>query len=123
MYKVAKIYYVKTSGEVIHQSRYNFNLEPNFDEDYESFKSLNSRTKESIALLVLRDGEYAQSFQEGTLFKVDPETQELTFEYPNPENPEEPIIPNKPFEEQLAETIAYSVELDFRLTKLELGLN
>ncbi|PAE21956.1 hypothetical protein [Robertmurraya siralis] len=122
-YKVMKIYYDKVTGEVLFDQAYNYVPVLNFDNDYANLTSLKQRTKESIALLVLRDGEYAQSFQEGTLIKVDPETQELTFEYPNPENPEEPIIPNKPFEEQLAETIAYSVELDFRLTKLELGLN
>lgn len=123
MYKVMKIYYDKITGEILHQSSYGYVTEPNFDDDYENLFSLNSRVRESIALLVLRDGAYAQDFREGRLIRIDPGSLELIFEYPNPENPEEPIVPSKPFEEQLSETVAYSVELDFRLTKLELGLN
>lgn len=118
-----KIYYDNVTGEILYQSSYGYEVEPNFDHDYKHLLALSSRTKESIALLVLRDGEYAQSFQEGTLIKVDPETQELTFAYPNPENPDEPLVPSKPFEDQLADSYNYLLDLDLRMTLIELQLN
>lgn len=103
MYKVMKIYYDNVTGEIYHQSSYGYDFEPNFDHDYENLFALNSRVKESISLLVLRDGAYAQDFQEGQLVKIDVETLKPVFGYLDPENPEELIIPSEPMSEKIKE--------------------
>lgn len=136
MYKTLKIYYEKETGEIIHQAFYNYEIKPNLDSDYANLIALNSRVKESIALLVLRNGAYAQDFQEGRLIKIDPESQELIFEYPNPENPDEPIIPDKPLsveidevkqenkllQQSLLELTSYAATQDERLATQEQAL-
>ncbi|WP_137743233.1 hypothetical protein [Robertmurraya siralis] len=101
MYKVMKIYYDNATGEILHQSSYRYDFEPNFDDDYEKMLTLNNRVKESIGLLILRDGAYAEDFQEGTLIKIDVETLKPVFGYLDPENPEELIITSEPMSEKI----------------------
>lgn len=106
MYKVMKIYYDRSTGEVLHTSSYNYIVEPDFDADYEVILSLKERAKESINLLVLKDGAYAQDFTEGRLIGVDLETKMPKFEYANPDNTTEPITPAKPLTVQIEEARA-----------------
>jgi len=91
-----KIYYDNVTGEVIWATAHNYYFTPNFDHDYETIIDLNRRVRESISLLILSDGQYAQDFREGRLIGVNVETKVPIFEYPNPENPEEPILPDIP---------------------------
>ena len=52
MYKTMKIYYDKLTGEVITSMSYSVEKTIKFENDYATLKDLNSRTKESIGLMV-----------------------------------------------------------------------
>lgn len=111
-----KIYYDNTTGDVLWTNSYSYYLEPSLDRDYEKLRALNQYEKSVISLLVLHDGQYAQDFKEGRLVGVNLETKEPIFEYPNPENPSEPIVPEKPLTTQIAEL---KKEKDFLEVKLK----
>lgn len=97
---------------------------------------LSERNKGTFDYIELPYGAYAQDFREGRLIKIDPESQELIFEYPNPENPDEPIIPEKPLsveieevkqenqllQQSLLELTSYAATQDERLATQEQAL-
>lgn len=92
MYRVMKIYYDKVTGEVVWNVSYNEDVTVDFDRDYETVKTLNERTKESLALLVLHDGKYEQDFKESLSHRINVTTKELEFYYPDPNKPSvEPV--------------------------------
>ncbi len=70
MYKVRKIYYDKVTGEIVWNVSYNQETEVNFDRDYETINVLNERSKESLKLMVLKDGEFEDDFSQAQLVKV-----------------------------------------------------
>ena len=70
--------------------------ETTIEKDIQDFKALSERNRDTFDVLELEYGEYAQDFQDGRLIGVDLEKNIPIFEYPNPENPEEPIVPNVP---------------------------
>lgn len=96
MYAIMKIYFDKASGDILSAISYNKKKNVDFDYDYDTLTSLQEHTKESIDLLVLEDGVFAQDFREGTLIGVDLTTRTPIFSYPNPEDPATPIIPEMP---------------------------
>lgn len=99
------IYYDKETGNILSHCLYKEDIqsEPTFDQDYNTMIDLKSRTKESIGELRFRKGEYAHDFAEGKLIGVNLETKEPIFSYHNPSDPANPIIPEKPLTEQIAE--------------------
>jgi len=87
MYRIMKIYYEITTGELIWMTSYNYEAVVDFESDYSVVKVLNDRVKESIGLLILENGLYHQDFEEGSLKGVDPVTLVPLFEYHDPEEP------------------------------------
>lgn len=79
-------------------------LETTIEQDFEVYKSLNKRVPETVEIIKLEYGAYAQDFREGWLAGVNPETKELLFSYPEPNQPREPSAPvlQKPLSEQIA---------------------
>lgn len=71
-------------------------LKKTADEQIATFKALSERNRETFDVIELPYGAYAQDFSEGRLIGVDLKTKTPIFEYPNPENPAEPIVPPKP---------------------------
>lgn len=110
MYKIMKIYYDKTTGEQLWAASYNQSTTVDFDHDYNNVIDLKSRDKDSIGLLLLKDGQYAQDFAESVGYRVNPETKTLEFSYSDPDLPtEEDLIYQAPLSEQV------------RILELELG--
>lgn len=73
------------------------------EEEIATYPILSERNRETFDVLELPYGAYSQDFREGRLIGVDLETKIPIFEYPNPENPDEPIIAEKPLTVQIAE--------------------
>jgi hypothetical protein len=123
MYKLMKIYYDKMTGEVIWYVKYFHQAIIDFDHDYEVVKELNERVKESIGLLVLENGQYSQDFDECDGFRVNPETLELEFSYPDP-NATEPqeLVYQKPLTEQIMELKTENQELRAELAQTNADL-
>lgn len=83
--------------------------------DITAYKVLKERNRETFDVIELEYGAYAQDFAEGRLIGVDLTTKAPIFEYPNPENPSEPIIPPTPLSEQVK-----GLEVELTQTKEQL---
>lgn len=94
---------------------------PTFEEDYQSLKELSKRNTDTIGYIDFENGEYYQDFvQSNGCFRVDPQTLELEFSYPNATEPQEPVY-QKPLTEQLKETQQAVAELTLLLATMTTG--
>lgn len=124
-----RIYFEKATGNVLVDTgeREGFVMPTTVEQDIEVYKALSERNRETFDYIELEYGQYAQDFIECNGYRVNPETKQLEFSYPNPSNPEqqEPVY-KKPLSEQISElenaTANYMIDLDYRLSLIELGL-
>jgi hypothetical protein len=103
LYKTMKIYYDIVTGERIWDNSYNQSTTIDFNHDYAVVGELKVRVKESIGLLVLENGLYAQDFAECNGYRVNVATRELEFSYPVPGEPQAEPTFQKPLSEQVKE--------------------
>ena len=96
---------------------------PTFEEDYQSFIDLSKRNADTIGWIDFENGEYYQDFMQSNGFRVNPQTLELEFSYPDPNatEPQEPVY-QKPLTEQLKETQRAVAELTLLLTTMTGGM-
>lgn len=90
-----KIYYCNLTGNIIKikNDMQGCVKETTFDEDYEIYKELNEREKESIGLIEIEYGQYAILSKNSTGVMVNLETKELIFSYGEiPQSPQEPNL-------------------------------
>ncbi|KGE20689.1 hypothetical protein [Paenibacillus wynnii] len=92
-----KIYFDKGTGVVIQitSERAGSIVEFTEDQDFEMYARLAERVKETVDVIALEYGDYAQDFIEGRLTGVNPTTKELLFSYPDPQAPGE-VTPPQP---------------------------
>ncbi|MCM3730082.1 hypothetical protein M3196_00160 [Fictibacillus nanhaiensis] len=100
-----KVYFDKSNGKIIQivGEMQGSVTETTIEEDIVTFTALSDRNRETFDVLELPFGAYAQDFAEGRLIGIDIETKLPIFEYLNPEDPANPIIPEKPLTVQIAE--------------------
>lgn len=102
-----KIYYDKTSGEVLVDTgeRMGFVQETTTEQDFEVYTPLKDRVPDSVGMLQLAFGEYSQDFIESNGFKVDltTDTPKLVFSYPDPTNPAPEPVYQKPMSVEIEE--------------------
>ncbi|MFJ7185821.1 hypothetical protein [Lysinibacillus xylanilyticus] len=80
-----KLYYDKTTGEVILTipEKNNFGaVETTKEQDFIMFDVLQARNPETIDFIQLEFGQYQSDFQTVRSWKVDLETEQIIFEYP-----------------------------------------
>ncbi|MBE2934946.1 hypothetical protein HPJ99_06820 [Anoxybacillus flavithermus] len=101
-----KIYYDKLTGNVLLDTgeRVGFVLPTTIDQDFESYEELKQRVRETVGVIQLEYGQYAEDFAQCNGYRVNPETLELEFSYPDPNatEPQEPVY-QKPLTEQVKE--------------------
>ena len=109
-----KIYYEKDTGFILvntgereGETVYRKTVE----QDIASYTALSERNRDSFDVLELEYGQYAQDFAESNGYRVNPETKELEFSYPDPSEPEAPPVYEKPLSEQIAEVKAQNEAL------------
>lgn len=99
-----KIYYDSITGVTILDTGQWDNVirETTVEEDISSYPVLSERNRDSFDVLKLEYDQYQQDFSTCSGFLVDPETKELRFSYPDPNdpNPSEPTY-QKPLTEQV----------------------
>lgn len=99
-----RIYYDKETGNVLVNiiQRQGFVKETTAEQDIETFKALSERNRDTFSYIELEYGQYAQDFAECNGYRVNPETKELEFSYPDPneKEPEEPVY-QEPLTEQI----------------------
>jgi hypothetical protein len=120
-----KIYYEKATGNVIVDTgeRMGAVIETTIDQDFETYQALKERVRDTVGVIQLEFGQYAQDFAECNGYRVNPETKEIEFSYPDPNatEPQEPVY-QKPLTEQLKETQQAVAELTLLLATLNGGM-
>lgn len=120
-----KIYYDIETGSVILTTgeRQGSVNQRTVERDVQTYKELSERNRETFDCIELEIGQYAQDFSESRgNFRVNPETKELEFSYPDPNAPEEPQPYQPPLSEVVAQQTDYLLDVDFRLMMVELGM-
>lgn len=115
-----KIYYDINTGEVllIMPEMGGEYRETTFEEDYNTYKVLNERLINTIGCIQLECGQYAEDFAQCNGYRVNPETLELEFSYPDPNQPEAPQVFRKPLTEEVEETKQAVAELALLITQM-----
>ena len=100
-----KIFWDRETGTVIYTSSWMGDFEETtFDQDYETYKFLNERVKETIKMTVYKEGEYEEDFANCTSVRMNLETETPEFSYPEPgEDPQDPPVFRKPLTEEVEE--------------------
>lgn len=126
-----RIFYDKTSGDVIIDTseRQGSVVSTTIDYDISIYTALSERNRNTFDVIELDYGKYAQDFMECNGYRVDVTTKEILFSYPNPNEPENEPVYQKPLSEEIiaikkenTATAEYALELDFRLSNIELGI-
>ncbi|WP_019005733.1 hypothetical protein [Cohnella laeviribosi] len=114
-----RIYYDRTTGNIILDTgeRSGDVVETTVEQDFAAYKSLAERVPETVGMLQLEYGQYAQDFATCSGYRVDVSGDEpkLVFSYPDPDDPEtdpgaEPVF-QKPLSEQIAQLEADKLTL------------
>ena len=89
----SKIYYDKVTGEVIliTEERYGSVVETSREHDFKIYAPLVKRDLDSVEMLQIEFGAYASDYAEGgSIMRIDLDTLEPLFTYPDPTDPETP---------------------------------
>lgn len=98
-----KIYHDLTNGNILVDTgeRIGFVIPTNIEQDIATYTILSERNRETFDVIELEFGQYAQDFAGSNGYRVNPETKELEFSYPDPNEPEAPPIYQKPLSEEV----------------------
>jgi len=114
-----KIYYDKSTGNIILDTGEKMGavIETTIDQDFETYQALKERVRDTVGVIQLEFGQYAEDFAQCNGYRVNPQTLELEFSYPDPNEtePQEPVY-RKPLSEELEETKQAIAELTLLLT-------
>lgn len=115
-----RLYFLKSNGQVIWQSRTDhIGVRPlSIEEEMQLSRTLSEYNKEEIDVIEIGVNEYAQDFAESIGYRVNPETKQLEFFYPDPNEPEAPPVYQKPLSEEVAETKQAIAELTILLAQM-----
>jgi len=103
-----KIYYDLQTGNVILDTgeRQGSVVQTTIEQDIQAYTVLSERNRETFDVLELEFSQYAKDFNESNGYRVNPETKDLEFSYPDPNLPPEeqpePVY-QKPLSEEVEE--------------------
>lgn len=115
-----KIYFDKTTGNVILDTgeMVGFVTETTIEQDFETYQVLKERVRDTVGVIQLEYGQYAEDFAQCNGYRVNPETLELEFSYPDPNQPEAPQVFRKPLTEEVEETKQAIAELALLIAQM-----
>lgn len=98
------IFYDVLSGDIlVHEARNRLSIMPSVERAIEIYPKLRERSNDSYDVLILNYDDYAQDFAESNGYRVNSETKELEFSYPDPNEPEAEPVYQKPLSEEVNE--------------------
>ncbi|WP_413373277.1 hypothetical protein [Paenibacillus taichungensis] len=100
----AKVYYDKDTGNVIQEigERSGGVIETNTEQDFTSYVTLSERVPESVEMIQFEYGAFEADYKIGGIItRIDLETMEPLFTYPDPNDPETPQEPRPALSEQV----------------------
>ncbi|QOY37037.1 hypothetical protein AWH56_005170 [Anaerobacillus isosaccharinicus] len=100
-----KIYFDKETGNIILDTGEQMGsvVETTLQQDFESYKVLSERNPETIDVIYLPYGAFSGDFAECSGYRVNLQTMELEFSYPDPNDPESPQEFIKPLSQEVEE--------------------
>lgn len=113
-----RIYYDKFTGNVLVNTgeRQGDVRETTIEEDFQSYKALSEHNPETVGVIQLEYGQFRQDFMECNGYRVNPETQEIEFSYPDPSQPEpQDLVYQKPLSEEVEDLKQSIAELTILL--------
>lgn len=115
-----RLYFDKQTGNVI--LNYSFNSGsyaiPTIEQDFASYIDLNNKNIETVGYKDFHNGEYEQDFMQCNGCRVNPETLQMEFSYPDPNEPTQETIYQKPFSEKIKELEARQTDTEIALANL-----
>jgi hypothetical protein len=121
-----RIYYDKLTGTPI-QVTGNYKDDwlteiPTIEQDIANYTALSERNRDTFDVIELPFGSYAEDFAQCNGFRVNTETKQLEFSYPDPNEPEAPQVFRKPLMEEVEETKQAIAELTLLLAQMQGGM-
>jgi hypothetical protein len=118
-----RIYYDQSTGNVIVDTgeRCGNVIETTIEQDFQAYRALSECNPETVGVLQLEYGQYAQDFAACNGYRVNPETREIEFSYPDPNEPEAPPVYRKPLSEEVSELKQRQELMQAALDELILG--
>ena len=115
-----RIFFDKATGNVLVDTgeRAGFVVPTTVEQDIAAYKDLSERNRETFDYIELPFGAYAQDFAACNGYRVNPETREIEFSYPDPSEPEAPLVYQKPLSEEIAETKQAIAELTILIAQM-----
>lgn len=100
-----RIFFDKTTGNVLAdtQDKSGEILPTTVEQDINSYTELSERNRETFDYIELFYGQFSQDFGVCVGYRVNPDTRNLEFSYPDPNAPEEPPVYQPPLSEQLSQ--------------------
>ncbi len=116
-----RLYFEVATGNILVDTgeKIGYVVQTTVEEDIASYKVLSERNRNTFDHIELPYGAYAQDFAECNGYRVNPETKQLEFSYPDPNatEPQEPVY-RKPLSEELEETKQAIAELALLITQM-----
>ncbi|WP_217596567.1 hypothetical protein [Cohnella sp. GbtcB17] len=108
-----RIYYDKATGNIVVNTgeRTGHVVETTIGQDFKAYLALKERDPETVGMLQLEYGEFAEDFMAANGYRVDISSEQpsLLFSYPDPENPQDSPVYQTPLSAQVAALQAESV--------------
>lgn len=119
-----RIYYELSTGNIILDTgeRQGAVVPTTIEQDFQTYRALAERVPETVGVLELEFGQYAQDFAECSGYRVDVsgETPVLVFSYPDPNDPEAPPVYRKPLSEEINDLKAQNAAIILALVTNDL---
>jgi hypothetical protein len=117
-----RIFYDKTTGNKIIESGFEGDfVATTIEQDIETFAALSERNRDTFDVLELPFGAYVQDFAECNGYRVNIETKEPEFSYPDPQQPESEPVYQKPLSEQVKQMESSQAAMQEAIDFLLLG--
>jgi len=99
-----RFFWVKSTGNIVAQrGEMAAGIESTKEEDFAVYVELKPYDPDAIEMTTFEPGQYAEEFATASSWRFNPDTGEIEFAYPDPNEPEAPPVFRKPLTEEIEE--------------------
>jgi len=99
-----RFFWVKSTGNIVAQrGEMPWGIESTKEEDFEVYVELKPYDPDAIEMTTFEPRQYEEEFSRAIDWRFDPDTGNIQFAYPNPDDPEEQPVYRKPLTEEVDE--------------------
>lgn len=120
-----RIYYDLATGNIVVDTgeRSGSVVETTIEQDFASYAVLAERVPSTVGVLQLEYGHYAEDFATCNGYRVDPNTEQILFSYPDPNEPETPTVYQTPLTLKVGQLEDESAMLALELIDTQIRLD